>query len=168
MPDTGNSHIVRFDANGNILESWGTRSSEGELPPASGKFVEPWDIAVDSQGDVYVADTWNMQVVIFSAEGNFVTKWPVQGWAGDSLDNKPYIAVDAENRVYITDPERYRVIVFSSAGAPLAAFGQYGPEEDAFGLPVGIASDSRGILWISDAGNNRLLKFDLWKQSKLS
>ena len=88
----------------------------------------------------------------------------MQGWTGDSLDNKPYLAVDAQDRVYITDPERYQVIAFSSSGTPLAAFGQYGPEEDAFGLPVGIASDSDGTIWIVDAGNNRLDKFDLWEQ----
>jgi uncharacterized protein (TIGR03663 family) len=258
VADTGNSRIVRFDSNGKLLASWGTRSPEGELPPASSTFIEPWGVAVDSQGDVYVADTWNhriqrfdangnfktewgsfgqlsdapdylwgprgiaigpdgrvyvtdtgnkrvvvfdsdgkflqefgregddwldepvgialgtnglvyvadtwnMQVVVFSADGNLITKWPVEGWAGDSLDNKPYLAVDAQDRVYITDPELYQVIAFSSSGTPLAAFGQYGPEEDAFGLPVGIASDSDGMIWIVDAGNNRLAKFDFWK-----
>ena len=258
VADTGNSRIVRLDSDGNLLTSWGSRTLEGQLPPAPGTFLEPWGVAVDSIGNVYVADTWNhriqmfdangnferewgsfgqlsdgtgslwgprgiaigadgrvyvtdtgnkrvvvfdtngtfiqefgtaeerqldepvgiaadshgnlyladtwsMRVVVFSAYGNLVTTWPVQGWAGDSLDNKPYIAVDAEDRVYITDPERYRVIVFSSSGTPLAAFGQYGPEEDAFGLPVGIASDSAGTIWIVDAGNNRLIKFDLWK-----
>jgi DNA-binding beta-propeller fold protein YncE len=258
VADTGNSRIVRLDSSGNILASWGSRTPDGQLPPAPGTFIEPWGIVVDSQGDVYVADTWNhriqkfdangkfkqewgsfgqpsdrpeylwgprgiaisadgrvyvtdtgnkrvvvfdsngeflqefgtkgdglldepagvaiggnglvyvadtwhMQVVVFSADGNLITKWPVQGWTGDSLDNKPYIAVDAQDRVYITDPERYRVIAFSSSGTPLAAFGQYGPEEDAFGLPVGIASDVAGTIWISDAGNNRLAKFKLWK-----
>lgn len=114
-------------------------------------------------------DSWHwvrteyISAVVFSAEGSLITKWPVQGWAGDSLDNEPYIAVDAQDRVYITDPERYRVIVFSSAGTPLAAFGQYEPEEDAFGLPVGVASDLDRRIWIVDAGNNRLAKFDLWK-----
>ena len=256
VADTGNSRIVRLDSSGNILTSWGSRTPDGQLPPASGTFIEPWGIAVDSagnvyvadtwnhriqkfdangnfkqewgsfgqegadylwgprgiaisadghvyvtdtgnkrvvvfdsngkflqefgrteeiqldepvgiaadsEGNIYVADTWNLQVVVFSPEGNLITKWPVQGWEGDSLDNKPYIAVDSEDRVYITDPERYRVIVFSSSGAPLAAFGQYGPEEDAFGLPVGVAANSGGTIWIVDAGNNRLVKFDLWK-----
>lgn len=258
VADTGNSRIVRLDANGTILTTWGSRTPDGQLPPAPGTFIEPWGIAADSQGNVYVADTWNhriqkfdangkfiqewgsfgqpsdrpeymwgpraiaisqdgrvyvtdtgnkrvivfdsdgkflqefgqeegswldepvgiaiggnglvyvadtwnMQVVVFSAEGNLITKWPVQGWADDSLDNKPYIAVDTQNRVYITDPEQYRVIVFSSSGTPLAAFGQYGPEEDAFGLPVGIVSDADGGIWIMDADNNRLAKFDLWK-----
>ncbi len=256
VADTGNSRIVRFDSKGIVLTSWGTSTSDGEVPPPSGTFLEPWGVAVDSQGNVYVADTWNhriqkfdangkfkqewgsfgqegtdylwgprgiavssdgrvyvtdtgnkrvvvfdangkflqefgrtaeiqldepvgialdakgnvyvadtwnLQIVVFSPEGNLITKWLVQGWEGDSLDNKPYIAVDAQDRVYITDPERYRVIVFSSSGTPLAVFGQYGLDEDAFGLPVGIASDSAGTIWIVDTGNNRLTKLDLWK-----
>ena len=258
VADTGNSRIVRLDANGTILTIWGSRTPDGQLPPAPGTFIEPWGIATDAQGNVYVADTWNhriqkfdangkfilewgsfgqpsdgpeymwgprgiaisqdgrayvtdtgnkrvivfdadgkflqefgreedswldepvgialggnglvyvadtwnMQVVVFSVEGNLITRWPVQGWTGDSLDNKPYIAVDAQDRVYITDPERYRVIVFSSSGTPLATFGQYGPEQDAFGLPVGIVSSADGSIWITDAGNNRLAKFDIWE-----
>lgn len=258
VADTGNSRIVRIDSNGNVLANWGRRTLDGEVPSPAGTFMEPWGIAVDSQGDVYVADTWNhriqkfdangkfvqewgsfgqpgdgleymwgprgiaisqdervyvtdtgnkrvvvfnsdgkflqefgreagswldepvgiaiggngfvyvadtwnMQVVVFSADGKLITKWPVRGWTGDSLDNKPYIAVDAQNRVYVTDPEGYRVIVFSSSGTPLAAFGQYDPEEDAFGLPVGIVSDPKGTVWIVDAGNNRLAKFHLWE-----
>ena len=102
-----------------------------------------------------------MQVVVFSADGNLISNWPVQGWEGDFLDNKPYVAVDAQNRVYITDPERYRVIVFSSSGTPLVAFGQYGQEENAFGLRVRIAADSLGTPWIVDAGNNRITKFEI-------
>ncbi len=114
-------------------------------------------------GLVYVADTWDSRVAVFTGDGKFVSAWPVQGWEGDSLDNKPYITVDAQGRVYITDPEKYRVVVFSSTGTPLGTFGQYGPEQESFGLPVGLAADKSGALWIVDAGNNRLERFDAWK-----
>lgn len=256
VADTGNSRIVRLDSSGKILASWGSRTPDGQSPPAPGSFIEPWGVALDSEGNVYVADTWNhriqkfgpngefqkewgslgqegsdnlwgprgiaigpdgrvyvtdtgnkrvvvfdsngmviqefgrtaeiqldepvgialgpngvvyvadtwnMQVVVFSQDGKLITKWPVQGWASDSLDNKPYIAVDAQDRVYVTDPEQYRVIIFSASGAPLAAFGKYGPEEDAFGLPVGVAAESDGMLWVVDAGNNRLASINVWK-----
>jgi len=155
VTDTGNKRVVVFDSNGKFLQEFG---EEGD-----GQLDEPVGIALESNGLVYVADTWHMQVVVFSAEGNFITKWPVQGWVGDSLDNKPYIAADAQDRVYITDPERYRVIVFSSSGTLLATFGQYGPEDDAFGLPVGVASDSEGTIWVVDSANNRLAEFNIWK-----
>ena len=155
VTDTGNKRVVVFDANGKFLQEFG-REGEGRLD-------EPVGIAVGGNGQIYVADTWNARVVVFSPDGSLLTQWAVQGWAGDSLDNKPYIAVDRENRVYVTDPERYRVIVFSDSGVPLAAFGQYGPEEDSFGLPVGIVATPKGTIWVVDAGNNRMAEFDFEK-----
>ena len=155
VTDTGNKRVVVFDTDGRLLQEFGT---EGE-----GRLDEPVGIALGLDGRVYVADTWNMRVAVFSADGNFLNTWPVQGWVGDSPDNKPYIAVDAQSRVYVTDPERYRVIVFSSSGIPLTAFGQYGPEQEAFRLPVGIVADADGVIWVADTGNNRLAKFDIWK-----
>ena len=155
VTDTGNKRVVVFDTNGKYLQQFGM---EGE-----GQLDEPVGIAIGNDGLVYVADTWNLRVAVFSADGEFVTQWPVQGWAGDSLDNKPYIALDSQGRVYVTDPERYRVIAFSTSGTPLATFGQYGPEEDAFGLAAGITSDSDGAVWIVDASNNRVTKYDLGK-----
>ena len=151
LTDTGNKRVVVFESDGKFLFEFGT---EGE-----GRLDEPVGIAVGPDGRIYVADTWNMRVAVFSPEGQFVASWPVQGWASDSLDNKPYLAVDSQNRVYVTDPEGYRVIVFFSSGEPLAAFGQYGPENDAFGLPVGITVGTDGGVWITDAGNNRLGKY---------
>ncbi|HLO16186.1 MAG TPA: NHL repeat-containing protein, partial [Anaerolineales bacterium] len=155
VTDTGNKRVVVFDENGKYLQQFGM---EGE-----GQLDEPVGIAAGNDGFVYVADTWNLRIAVFSADGKFVMQWPVQGWAGDSLDNKPYIALDSQGRVYITDPERYRVIVFSSSGTPLATFGRYGPEDDAFGLPTGITPDSDGGVWIIDASNNRLTRYDLGK-----
>jgi uncharacterized protein (TIGR03663 family) len=261
VADTGNSRIVKFDHQGNYVSEWGARSPEGRAPAAPGSFTEPWGVAVDSRGNVYVADTWNhrvqkfspdgdfllewgkagqstedsanlwgprgiaagpdgrvyltdsgnkrvvvydqngkwlnefglegpgkldepvgiavgprglifvadtwnQRVVVFTSQGEFLRDWPIQGWFGDSLDNKPYLSVDNQDRVYVTDPEGFQVIVFSSDGEVLTVFGQFGPEEDAFGMPAGIAGGSdinRGI-WVADAGNNRLTRFELWQQ----
>jgi sugar lactone lactonase YvrE len=116
-------------------------------------------IALGPDGRVYIADTWNLRVAVFSPDGQLQSSWPVQGWLSDSLDNKPYLAVDGEGRVYVTDPEGYQVIAFTKTGEPLAAFGQYGVEDDALGLPVGITVIEDRSVWIVDSGNNRLLEY---------
>jgi len=93
VADTGNSRIVRFNNKGELLASWGSSSrflfafgTEGE-----GRLDEPVGVALDSSGQVYVADTWNQRVAVFSAQGEFRRSWPVQGWSGFSLDNKPFL-----------------------------------------------------------------------------
>lgn len=154
LTDTGNKRVVVFDSQGRFLFEF-DREGEGQLD-------EPVGIAIGPDGRVFVADTWNLRVAVFTSQGQFVASWPVQGWASDSIDNKPFIAVDPQGLVYITDPEGYRVIVFSSAGEPLAVFGQVGPEEESFGLPVGIAIDPGGTIWVSDAANNRLGEYVGW------
>jgi uncharacterized protein (TIGR03663 family) len=152
VTDTGNKRVVVFNTTGKFLFEFDT-SGDGRLD-------EPVGIALGPDRNVYVADTWNSRVAIFSPDGKYLSSWPVQGWTGDSLDNKPYLAVDAQGRVYLTDPERYRVIVFSSQGQPLAAFGQNGSEENVFALPTGLTIDATGAIWLADAGNNRVVRFE--------
>ncbi|HEX9616054.1 MAG TPA: flippase activity-associated protein Agl23 [Anaerolineales bacterium] len=156
LTDTGNKRVLVFEPDGKFLFEFG-REGEGRLD-------EPVGVAVGPDLNVYVADTWNSRVAVFSPEGMFLDSWPVEGWLGDSLDNKPYLAVDGEGRIYVTDPEGYRVIVFSNTGEPLAAFGQSGAEEDAFGLPTGVAIGLDGGVWVADAGNNRLEKYPGWQR----
>ncbi len=151
VTDTGNKRVVVFSPDGKGLFAFGSQDEP--------KLDEPVGIAVDSAGKVYVADTWNMRVAIFSLDGKFLSSFQIQGWASDSLDNKPYLAVDGKGQVYVTDPEGYRVLVFSPDGTPLLAFGQFGPEENNFGMPNGIALGPDGKVWVADAGNNRIMQY---------
>ena len=122
--------------------------------------IGPGDVPVLFAPGVVSVEGKNTHALVFSSDGKFISSWPVSGWEGESLDNKPYIAVDAQGRVYITDPEKCRVVVFSPTGKALGAFGQYGPEPESFGLPVGVAAGPDGALWVGGAGNNRLEKFE--------
>ncbi|MCC6499926.1 MAG: TIGR03663 family protein [Anaerolineales bacterium] len=163
VADTGNKRIVVYDANGNYLTEFGS----GGFDP--GQFDEPVGVAVGSDGVVYVTDTWNQRVQSFipiEAEGGALsyqplTQWDINGWFGQSLDNKPNIAVDRNNNVFITDPEGYRVIEFTASGEFVRTWGEFGIENTQFGLPSGIAVDSQGFIWVTDSGNNRIMRFSL-------
>ncbi len=163
VADTGNKRIVVYDKDGNYLTEFGS----GGFDP--GQFDEPVDVAVGSDGAVYVTDTWNQRVQSFipiEASGGGISfeplaQWDVNGWFGQSLDNKPYIAVDANNHVFITDPEGYRVIEFTSSGEFIRTWGDFGDGPDLFGLPSGITVDPQGFVWVTDAGNNRILRFQV-------
>jgi uncharacterized protein (TIGR03663 family) len=160
VTDTGNKRIAIFDENGNFIAQFGSAG----LDP--GQFDEPVGVAVDAQGNVYVADTWNQRVQVFAPDAtgtNYtpLTSWDINGWFGQSLDNKPFIAVDANDNVYVTDPEGYRVLEFDKTGKFIRGWDNTANGGAGLGLPSGIAIDSSGHVWVSDAGNNDLLRFTM-------
>ena len=160
VADTGNSRIVRFDSNGNVVASWGSRSPDGELPPASGTFIEPWGVAVDSRGDVYVADTWNHRIQKFDANGNFKTEWGSFGQLSDAPDylwGPRGIAIGPDGRVYVTDTGNKRVVVFDPNGKFLQEFGREG--DGWLDEPVGIALGGNGLVYVADTWNMQVVVF---------
>jgi DNA-binding beta-propeller fold protein YncE len=160
VADTGNKRIVIFDSNGKYITEFGTAG----LDP--GQFDEPVGVAVSSDGMVYVTDTWNQRIQSFipSEDGTIfmpLAQWDVNGWNGQSTENKPFIAVDSNNHVFVTDPEGYRVIEFTSDGQFVRTWGDFGSGPDEIGLASGIAVDDTGHVWITESGNNRILRYTL-------
>lgn len=158
VTDTGNKRIVVFDGNGQYITQFGTAGAD------AGQFDEPVGVAVDTDGKVYVTDTWNQRVQVMTpdAAGMVYTSsltWNINGWFGQSLENKPYIAVDGQGHVFVTDPEGYRVLEFKTTGEFVRTWGDYSTDQNGIGEASGVVVDAQGNVWVSDAVNNRLLRF---------
>jgi hypothetical protein len=87
--------------------------------------------------------------------------WDIDGWYGQSLDNKPYIAVDQYDRIFVADPESARILVFSNTGEVIGYIGSSEIGFDSFGLVSGLAIDNKGGLWVTDSRKNRIQYFIL-------
>lgn len=154
VTDTGNHRMQVLTRDGTFLQQVGSFGSQ------PGQLNEPVGLAVANDGTIYLADTWNGRIQQFLPEFFPIFDWRVQAWAGQSINNKPYLATDSLNRVYVTDPEGYRVLIFTATGDYLARFGKFGADVNSFGLPNGIAIDGQNNIYIADAGNHRILKFN--------
>ena len=155
VADTGNKRIVRFRPTGEYVDQVG---GGGVI---AGRFEEPSDVTVDpTDGSLLVADAWNNRVQRFASDMQFQDEFPVPGWLGRDIFQKPYLAVAADGTIYTTDPATSQVVAFERDGKVKLAFGGTGPALNQMGLPNGIAVDlvGRNVI-VADGGNNRVMVF---------
>jgi len=155
VADSRNNRIVHLDSTGLYLNSWGTYANILEGPAPEGALNEPWGVAVSPDGLVYVTDTWNHRIQVFTPDGSFVrmwSEWQVEGVL-DNFWGPRGIAVDAEGHVLVTDTGKQRVVVFDSQGNYITQFGGRGMAVGQLDEPVGIAIDSSGKVYIADTWN---------------
>jgi len=183
--DTQNERIQKFDKDGKWLANIGSKGSDkGQFNPYSdtSEGTGPGGIAVDSAGNIYVADTWNHRIQKFDKDGNYVTAWGSfinmtdATAAGDpDAKSKFYgprgIAIGPDGNIYVTDTGNKRVAIFTSDGTfvreissgvtPEKLAQQYAYDKDGeMNEPIGIAVDKQGNVYVADANNHRIQKFD--------
>ncbi|MCL4297056.1 MAG: zf-HC2 domain-containing protein [Anaerolineae bacterium] len=159
--DTGNNRIQKFDSEGQFLMMWGSPGSgEGQF-----NFIVPkgagaaGDVAVDSQGNIYVADSGNTRIQKFNAEGQFLTQWGSPG-AGDGQFQIPFgLAIDEQDNVYVVDDNAY-LQKFDGQGQFLIKWGGAGFRDGEFSILRFAAADGQGHIYVTDRGTGRIQKFD--------
>ncbi len=166
VDDSDNARIQKFDPTGKFLLKWGSKSPDNAVG-AAGTFNQPWGIAVDKSGNVYVADTWNHRIQKFDSNGKFLTMWGTNGDTRGVANIDPLllygpraIVIDAQGNLYVTDTGNKRVLKFSPDGTPLAQYGGVGASNGQFLEPVGLAIDPQGNIFVADTWNQRIQKFD--------
>src|SRR5690606_23858166 len=93
--------------------TWGTSGT------GNGQFNNPSEVATDSGGNVYVADTNNNRIQKFTSTGTYLTQWGTPG-TGNGQFNSPYgVATDSGGNVYVADTNNNRIQKFTSTGTYL-------------------------------------------------
>ena len=149
--EAAKTRVQKFNSKGEYLSQFGKRGSE------NGQFKEPQALAVDSEGNVLVADTGNHRVQEFNSAGEFVRKYGSNGSGNGQFKFPRGIAVDSEGKVWVSDSGNHRLQRFSAKGAYLSQFGTWGPNSGQFVEPKGIAVSGTNV-WVADTGNDRVQK----------
>lgn len=161
----GNACVHHFSPDGKLLTSW------GEPGGGPSQFRVPHGIAVDRDGNVFVADRENSRIQIFEPNGAFLTEWT-------DIARPCQVTFDRAGNVWVAElgyragmwpgtlppsPQATggRVSVFETDGRVLARFGG-GDNPTACGdffAPHDICIDSRGDVYVAEvvlsAGGNR-------------
>ncbi len=139
------------------------RLGSGQMDPgenvADGSLVWPSSIALDRQGNVYIADEWLNRISIFTKDGEWLGKWGAPGRRDGELDRPAGMAFDADDNLYLVDTGNNRVQRFTKDGRFLGQWGQEGSGDGQINMPWGIDIDARGDVYLADWRNDRVQKF---------
>jgi DNA-binding beta-propeller fold protein YncE len=158
--DAGYARIQKFDRNGQFSTNWGSPGDgDGQFHFFEGRFG---GVAVDGQGNVFVADVNNARLQKFDSSGKFLAKWGSKGKDDGQFLEPIGVAVDSLGDVYVMDQNSTnpRVQKFSGDGKFLAKWGSFGSGNGQFLDIDGIGVDGRGNVYVADAGNERVQEFD--------
>ncbi len=178
--DILNNRVRKVDANGIITTFAGSGQLLGDTngQATTVPLFNPHGVAVDAQGNVYIADTGHSKVLKVSPAGQATTiaGTGVQGFSGDggaasaaqlALPRNVFVAPNGT--VYISDYGNNRVRKIDGAGVITTVAGngdvQFtgdggpGPNAGVSG-PLGLALDAAGNLYIADNGHDRIRKVD--------
>src|SRR5262249_42587776 len=154
-----NSRIQRFDSTGGWQRAWGQNANgggvfevctvasmcQGGAGSLGGGMINPQWVAVDTSGNVYVADNANDRIQRFGSSGAWARAWGKNvngggvfgvctvatgcqagsaGTLGGELDSPTGVATDQSGNVYVADVQNGRIQKFDASGAFLRAWGR--------------------------------------------
>jgi hypothetical protein len=179
-------NVVREITSGGVIQLIAGNGIEGDRgdggPAARAELDDPQGVAVNSKGDVFIADTYNNVVREVTPQG-FISTYAGDGDPGYRGDNGPAsraqlssptgLAVDALGNLYIADSGNNVVRRVSTSGVITTVAGNVAADQASGGLggfagdggpatsarlnsPEGVALDQAGDLFIADTFNNAI------------
>ena len=176
VADTANNTIRKITPNGAVSTLAGLAGHPGSKDGlrANAQFRNPWGVAVDGMGNVFVADMSNDTIRKITPAGMVSTLAGQAGMsgglngvgAGAQFNNPFAVAVDGADNVYVSDSanDTIRKITSSGVASTVAGMPGYAGNADGngndarFWNPQGLVVDGAGNIYVADTGNNTVRK----------
>ncbi|MCI2429917.1 SMP-30/gluconolactonase/LRE family protein [Candidatus Acetothermia bacterium] len=174
VTDKLNHRVQKFDLNGVFQRAWGSRcelerasdprsgctdpDGTGPLQVGDGQFNEPTSVAVDSAGNVYVADSGNHRIQKFDPNGKFLARWGRRGASTAQFETPRGLTIDGKGDILVVDQGNDRVQKFTNDGRFLELWGDSGKTEGRFDFPQDIGIDAEGNIYIVELLSHRAQK----------
>ena len=179
VADTDNHTIRRITLAGVVITIAGSAGQSGSADGTNGaaRFYAPTGIAVDSAGNLYVADYGNSTIRKITPSG---TNWVVTTLAGTALQtgsangtgsaatfSDPFgVAVDGSGNVYVADTSNHTIRKITPGGVVTTLAGNVGVAGSANGIgtnatfnyPHGVGVDTVDNIYVADTGNGAIRK----------
>ena len=159
VADIDLDQVLVYDADTlKLLRKIGTGGHKHELS-SLGDFSKPAGVAVDAEGNLYVADTMNNRIEIFDADGQFIGAFGKAGDGPGYFARPKGVAVDSDGHVWVADGVQDRVQVFNREGQLLISFGGHGLLPGQFQGLVSISIDKNNRVFTTEQYPGRMQMF---------
>ena len=142
--DTQQDQVLVYDADSyKLLRRIGTGGKAKHSLTTPGDFAAPTNVAVDSDGNVYVTDTLNDRIEIFDADGNFISTFGKNCDAPGCFMRPKGLAVDGDGHIWVADAMMDRLQIFNREGQVMMVVGSHGNLPSQFSDLVGVGYDKK-------------------------
>jgi len=171
-----NNHLIRKITPAGVVSTFAGTGTEGHADGTGteAQFHGPLGVAVDSSGNVYVADADNNRIRKITPAGVVSTfaGTGTEGFADGTATTAQFyhpsgVAVDSSGNVYVADSGNHRIrkitpagVVSTLAGSGTASSGNGTGTTAQFKRPTGVAVDSFGNFYVTDYSNHRIRKIE--------
>ncbi len=152
-----NNRVQKFDSGGKLLQVL-TLTVE-----------QPGGIAIDRDGNIYVAHLMPGKITVYNPKGEPIREWGKPGTGDGEMQQPGGLAVAKDGSIYVADEVNHRIQQFSAKGVFIRKWGEYGNATGQFGGmdkpgnrtggPQFVTIDSHGCVYTTEAANGRVQKF---------
>ena len=153
--------VTVFTVDEELVREFGQKipPENADASTPNGSFMWPTSVALDKEGNAYVADEWLNRISVCNVDGEWIGKWGTVGDGAGEFNRPSGLAFDTNDNLYMVDSLNHRVQVFTKGGKFLSMWGSSGSGDGEFSYPWGIEIDRNGDVYVADWRNDRIQKF---------